>query len=302
MASGKTVSICFDMHDWPQVACLERLKQCDIYMKRSYLESELSSLPCELSQKVHPYGLYFPFSPSSVSHEIKTYMGAVRSGFMRGINHGRESVMLAARDSLRLLLKSTPPFTPLSHLESISGGNNTVLFQVRLWDPKDHSSAFSKTVDQINQTRIDIVRNLKRHFPGHFVGGITPSTYSQSVCPELHTSSSANPSEYISLVSQSKIVIAEQGLHGTHGAKLGEYFAASRCILSEPSFYSLPHQPKNGEDYIEFKGVDQCMQQLDSLLKNPSVIDDYASNAQKFYKNSLNPIEATMRPFSENLL
>ena len=279
LTNDQTIKACYDMADWPQIASTTHLEHCDIYLKRSYLPEEINKLPSSLRAKILPYGLYFPFSPLSLKHELLSYWSAIRSSNARSTSDLKEAALKGIWDTTRYILKNDPPFTPLHKLESIQGGENTILFQVRLWDPKQH-----------------IVRALKSNFPTKFVGGITPTPYSEKICPELHTTLSPTPKNYISLLAQSKIVIAEEGLHGTHGAKLGEYFAAGRCILSEPSFYTLPHQPRDGVDYLEFTTPEKCVELVNDLLANPSKIDELISNARNLYKEKLNPVTATTSP------
>lgn len=295
---GSVTRVCYDMLDWPQIASLDHLSYCDFYMKRSFLDSEVAKVSSALRQKILPFGLYFPFSPNSVSYELNSHLKFVLSSGRASFQKFRSSLHCSAINVARLVLKREPPFTRIESLEGMAGGGQQVLFQVRLWDPQTNYSNFSKTIEQINQTRIDLVRNLKKNFGSRFVGGITPSAYSKKVCPELISSHSASSKDYLKLVSASKICIAEEGLHGSHGAKFGEYFAAGRCVVSEPSFYRLPFPPRDGEDLLEFKGVDHCMAQVEKLLSSAALVNEVSANARKLYQSKLNPVFSVGRVIS----
>jgi len=287
---AEPIHICFDMADWPDIASMGALDFCDVYVKRSYSQPLLHALPSHYQAKIIPYGFYFACSQASLIGEFRAALANWRAGFVRSWGSPMGSALTELfRWVARAVIKRSSAFIPLSRLESISGGELMVFYHTRVWDPSGHKSSASKTLEELNETRISLVRKLKQELPDHFLGGITPSDYARRVCPELITPFGSDVNSYLELMAKAKIVITEEGLHGSTGSRLGEYFAAGRCVVSEALVYDVPRAPVNKQDWHEYHTVDECVEICKSLLNDANKVEQTIANARRYYSDWASP-------------
>ncbi len=287
--SGEILDICFDMGDWPEIASIAALDACDIYVKRSLSYQHLSTLPEQYKAKIVPYGFYFACSQESLGMEFKAARAYWLDRLASGASNGYMASIFLARWIARALFKRKPLFIPLSSLEAINGGENTVFYHARIWNPVHHRTHASKTIEALNNTRMNLVRTLKEGLGEKFIGGITPSEYASRICPELITPHGSDSASYMKLLSQSKIVITEEGLHGSTGSRLGEYFAANRCVVSEALYYEVPNQPINGKHWHVYNSVSECLEICQRLIEDPILIEETIQNISSFYNEYSSP-------------
>ena|GEM_PF-5597520 len=294
--NGEKINVCFDMADWPDILSYEALDVAHIYVKRSYSSSALATIPEEIKKKIMPYGLYFAFSPGSFEHELKAHKAIFLSELSRPIGKPLQALISAVRSLLKLALLNEAPFLHYDRLVNIVGGENTVFYQTRVWDPANVYSEISKTTSEINETRIHLVSELKERLGDQYIGGIIDSDYARKVCPELITPNKVCVSGYLALLGQSKIVIADQGLHGSFGAKFAEYFAAGRCIVGDMPYYDLPDAPVNGIHYSVYTDVAHCVSICEELLSNVNRVDSYMREAKHYFESVSDPVLSLVAP------
>lgn len=289
--SGVVKKVCFDMGDWPEFASFKALDYCDMYVKRSYSESHLEVLPVMYKKKVTPYGLYFACSSNRLNQEVKV----VWSVFINTLLFQRDNLLGKFREVMSMLfkvgIKRKPIYLPIDALESISGGNHFVFYHTRLWDPKLHRSHFGKTIKQLNNERIELVRALKNHLGERFRGGVMPSELASNLCPDLITPLESHESAYLKHLAAATVVVTEEGLHGSSGSRLGEYFAAGRCIVCEQPRFDTLKMPVNGIDWHLFQTPQECVELCEKLLKDDALVDKTMLNASTFYNENLKPLK-----------
>jgi hypothetical protein len=189
--------------------------QMDMYGKRSLTMSDAA-------EGIVPLGFHFNYS-----------FGLHRLLWKKGFFHSRNRVeILRSLDWLRI--------TNMSHLDmrvphlfsppADHGGK--VIFYTRLWDPsRGTDQEERKRRHHMNEMRIQIVRTLRRM--ENNVSGIFPDTFARHTCPELLVPEEETTKQnYLSKLRSADIGIANEGLKGSPGWKIGEYVVGSKCIIS----------------------------------------------------------------------
>lgn len=144
--------------------------------------------------------------------------------------------------------------------------------------------------NSINQTRIQIMRALKKEFGEAFTGGMFHDALSQQLCPDLVLPvSEVRKKAYLDRMKQSDICIGTMGLHKSIGWKMGEYIAASRAIVSEPLMYVVPGDYSSGQHYLPFNSVSGCCEQAAVLFSNPDKLYHMKQANHRYYLDYLEP-------------
>ena len=173
----------------------------------------------------------------------------------------------------------------------------------RLWDPSTIiiDPAVSNEINLyrqymkdewscINQSRIAVVRLLKKQFGTDFYGGVIQDAFSEKMCPDLILPKNAvRKKAYLDRMKLSDICIGTMGLHKSIGWKMGEYVASSRAIVSEPLAYVLPGSFAEGKNYLEFTSPEMCCEKVTSLYSNPDRLYKMKQENFKYYQEFLEP-------------
>jgi len=277
----------FDMNDGYDY-CIEPiryyLKNSDFYFKRSFSPEKNRELLSEFCTsdpgsdpviaKMKPLGLYYfvtyPHSP---------------------INR---SLLIQAVRYFQRLRKADAYFTPSrfenrGKLEVVESPK--ILFYTRLWNPADYGSASWKAQSaQTNAVRCELVRALREKYGKQFMGGIQRSEYAMKIARDLVVSSKETErSRYLKSIKSCDICVSSTGLHMSIPGKVGEYVAAARAIVSEKLFYEVPGNFAEGKNYLSFDGVEDCLEKIDSLVKNPRLVYEMKLANQRYYENYLRP-------------
>ncbi|MEE8113169.1 MAG: hypothetical protein V3T23_02325 [Nitrososphaerales archaeon] len=284
------LTVGFDMGDYPHIASIEGLDLCDIYVKRSYDSSLLSSLPSGYRQKVVPLGMYHACSPKQPFAETHLILSACVGAASLGISAFRKTLV----NTTRLLVRSAfgrqaafPMVDRFRQLRSI--GQQTVFFHTRIWDPNIHKSFYGRNIREVNAFRKSLVSALRDNLGEKFIGGIIENDYARRDCPDLISSHSADFSTYMNLLKNSRIAITETGLHASTGSRLPEYFAAGRCIVSEPLEFEIPIPPTDGIEWHTYQDVDSCMEVCIDLLNDIVSVDSAMTKAATYYDQHVMP-------------
>lgn len=163
----------------------------------------------------------------------------------------------------------------------------TVLFLTRLWPLTEETVGLH---DYINETRIAIIRALRKAYGEYFIGGVSDSPLSRELCPDLIMPKSMTVREkYLDIMKQADICIGSMGLRESIGWKTGEYIAASRAIVHERFHYSVPGDFAIGKNYFDFDTVDECVAHVEYLYKNPDALYAMKQANQQYYQEWLRP-------------
>lgn len=270
---GKT--ILYDLWDGYHNPTAMRLglNQADFYFKRSFSREKNQLLFPEDCPKMYPLGFNYhvaypgtPFAEPLWKSAAKSVLGRVPERYF------------------------TPDKFEGSPKPSQQPPN--ILFLTRLWDPREPglSEAAGLEREQINHTRIAVLRALSEQYGPRFIGGLNDTPLSRMLAPELIVPDSlTNRKQYLRLLRESDICIATTGLHGSIGWKTGEYVAAAKAIVSEPLGYEVPGDFRNGTHYLSFTSPEECLTRANSLLDNPDKLLSMQRANEAYYQNNLRP-------------
>jgi hypothetical protein len=296
--SGLTRDICFDMQDSAGFHYPEMLEACDIYFKRSYRQENIARLAGPLREKVRPYGLNFacsspcskfdfhlrlssllegrPISPKSKLKQMHTlYISYMRNWFPR---------FKEATSYFHI-----PPFPSL--FESIPNGSAPprIIFQTRAWDPRHQKWLSQAALRQLNDSRAETIRALRLEFGDAVIAGLKDESFAREHYPDCIASQNTDKTSYLRLLRDSTICVQTTGLYGSSGWKLAEYFAAGKCIVTEPILDILPAPLQEGKHILTFTNPQQCVSHCRYLLDNPESAMRMANENFLYYLSEVEP-------------
>ncbi|WP_324721962.1 glycosyltransferase [Salinimicrobium sp. HB62] len=266
----------FDLADNSEIKH-DLYKEADFYVKRMLLNTDYTR-----SEKLIPYGLYFPVYYRNP--ELK-YL------FLKDSSLIKYSLKYWKSISALLDLKDGISVNELKNVESEPAEGEQVIFRARLWDPGNNSTSWKKEERIIlNEQRIEINRALKRQFGSKFTGGILRNEYSENICPDLVLPGEEyHRKKYFKILKTASIGIVNQGLEGSIGAKLGEYVANGLAILTTPvSQYEIPGF-EEGKNYLTYKNAAECIELVNELFHNVASRKKLQRNNKEYYATVLHP-------------
>lgn len=269
--------VLFDMMDGYFYNCPEvvqrRFAEADVIFKRSFSVEKNQQFPEGIRKKLRPLGLnYYVTSPGSPLDGNLSW----KNRAVRWIKDGNCYVQ-----DFEAEMKTVP-------------AEPKILFMTRLWDPNEQAiqghPEFSKQWEEVNESRIALNRALRARFPRQFTGGLSDTPYAREHCPELIIPKYMTGKRfYLRRMKQTEICIASTGLHESIGWKLAEYVAAGRAIVSEPLRYEVPGGFASGQNYLEYTTPEECIAQVEALLKAPAALQTMAQNNAAYYREWLRP-------------
>lgn len=251
--------------------------EADFYVKRMLLKTDYAK-----SQKLIPYGLYYP---------VYYRNPKLKYLFLKDPSLLKYSLKYWKSVSAILDLKDGISVNELKNVESNPAEDCQVIFRARLWDPGNNSTSWKKEERIIlNEQRVEINRALKKKFGSKFTGGILRNDYSENICPDLVLPGEEyHRKKYLQILKTASIGIVNQGLEGSIGAKLGEYVANGLAILTTPvTQYEIPEFVE-GENYLTYKNAGECIAMVDELVQNKASRKKLQRNNKKFYARVLHP-------------
>lgn len=165
------------------------------------------------------------------------------------------------------------------------GGAETVLFQVRCWEP--HESGDPDDRHRVNEARAQVIRTLRLEFGSRFQGGFQRRDYAHERYPDCITTLPDDQPGYLSLVRRAGIVVGSTGLHGSLPWKLAEYAAMSRAVVAERNENAVPDSHRGV--YATYDSVDECVEQCARLLDDSSLRQERQEAAQALWRNHVRP-------------
>ncbi len=292
--SGRQCLVCFDMHDSMEIDSAEKLRACDIYFKRSYSQPYINTLPDTLAGRIYPFG----FNYACCSHYERRHIvnqlishHCVTNKFQTG---KLASIKTIFKKSFRLLLQGQSRF-PLYHKFEAgpdNPGSGEILFQTRVWDPKDSPESYRRDPEKhrrLNEDRANTVRALRSAFGNAFTGGLEPTDFAVRYFPDCLTNLKTDKEEYLELVKQCSIAVTTTGLHDSTGWKLPEFVAASRCVVTEPIKYAIPGSFVEHRNYLSFTTPKDCVNACRKLIADKQLAKSMRESNCLYYQKSLSP-------------
>lgn len=250
------------------------LKECDVYFKRSFSEEKNRRLLPDYADKMYPLGLNYhvtcwenPINEPMWKHLLKPVMGRAPDRYFTPE-----------------IFEGTP--------ERTAGKPPRILFLTRLWD--DHEPTFSEADNAertyINEMRIEIIRQLQARYGDAFIGGLNDNALSRAWAPELILPKKyTERKKYLKLLRESDICIGSMGLFESIGWKTAEYVAAAKGIVNERLHYSVPGDFAEGKNYLAFETVQQCLDAVDRLVKDPEMLYAMKRTNAEYYRKYMKP-------------
>jgi hypothetical protein len=298
--------ICYDLHDSDRVVAIDRLVASDIYFKRTYTAETGLLLRPEESRKLRPFGL----NVHAVGHRDKgalqrlTVEARIRKGLSTPLSRHEVTYRLVVLASIhrplaaqawirrRCIAKARDLEAPPQ--QALSG---TVLFQTRLWTRDE--AAREPDLDQLNTTRAELVRQMRRAFKSCFRGGLISNPLARKAYADCITDLPTTQAGYLEEVKRAQIAIVSRGLHQSAPWKLAEYLASSRCIVSEVSNVVLPEPLRSEKNVFWFNSVEGCLASVDRLLTNPMLAREMQVENAKYYLRAVNPGSLVLHTLKE---
>ncbi|MBA4159094.1 MAG: hypothetical protein H0X65_16695 [Gemmatimonadetes bacterium] len=281
--SGKAIPACFDLRDQSYIFYPSALEHCSIYFKRSYHELDVESLSEDVRSRVRPFGLTYPCS------DLRSYpvlARAVARAAFRAV--GRPKELLSWPYKL-LDYGRLPGPADFEH-SSAASKEPVIVFQPRLWE---QSELVGECAATINEQRIEMVVELRRAFGERFCGGLVPTPLARERYPELV--SSIHPRSYPQLARRSLIGVYTRGLHHSTAWKLGEYFAASMCVVAEPVRNELPAPLQADRHYLPFASAAGCVDACARILDDPERQQRMRVAAYEYFMQEVRPAARLLR-------
>lgn len=282
-----TIHVYYDLHDSYEID-LNALANVDLYFKRSYAADHIRGLPT--NRKIVPLGLYY----SVLDREADGY-NLQRSLLARNTKACFRNILLAAR--VNKLAGRHLVYAPrIDELEQYPdyGAPARAIFMVKAWDPAETRAGTAEKVvevEQTNEVRAQCIRLLRKHFGVNCLSGFAHNDYAMKyyrdcLLPEEHIS---RPQTYIQILKAFPIAIATTGLHGSIGAKLAEYVAHSKAIVSEQLNYQVGEYFADGQNYLSFTSAEECVAQVDCLFTDQARRNQLMTNNYRYYHSFLRP-------------
>lgn len=283
------IKLAYDTDDGGMVIS-EALDWCDVYFKRSYSQG----IHAPISAKIQPLGLYYlAYGPGmGFARRLLRNPHALRDGgFARALKllvlHNRALsafLSLQGGSSVNWYHK----FEGAARLQKEPG----IVFMTQLWKP--HPGADKAIIDErleINQTRCECIRLLRKEFGGLFHGGVYPDDYALATHPQCVITDKRvfHKRNYLARMHGSDIGVATKGLFGSNGGKLSEYTAAAKAIVSEELSFQVPGEFLSGQNYLQFTTPQQCVAQVQTLVEDPDLRYEMMRRNQRYYLNHLRP-------------
>jgi hypothetical protein len=273
-------NIAVDLSDQRDLVHLPDLNWADAYFKRSYDLLALAWLGRQRSRAIRPFGLNSPaISFAAAGAIMRARIGAAWTG--AGL----------ARDFRRLLALpdltdfEAPPDAPTEPL---------VLLQTAVWDSE------APDTDEVNEQRVLVIRALRERLGGRFIGGLLPTALARANHPELITDLPVRMRRYPRVVRRALIGVNVRGLHNSVGFKLGEYLAASRCIVGDPPSATLPTPLQPGRHYLAAVSTDELLQACELLLSEPARAAEMRAANWHYYLAQVEPGAQMLRVLEQS--
>ena len=272
-------TVIYDAHDWNWID-EKILSDADFYFKRSYDETFVSQL--KDGAKVFPLGLNY-----QVVGDERDVFQLKRAAFYGG------------KDKIKALIKGLHlgKFGETEQLGKMQSYPRIdlppkVLFMTRVWDTNlIENKSRKEAVEQINETRAECVRQLKREFGTRFFGGLAHDDYAVKNFKDclLPDGNFSNKRKYLEILKEFPVCIATTGLNGSNGWKLGEYVAFSKAIVTEPLQFQVTGDFNNETNYLKFTTLEEAVKSVAQLFEDKNLRLEMMMNNFRYYQTFVKP-------------
>jgi hypothetical protein len=315
-STGQVRKIYVDLLDGEGIGSAGGLEDCDFYFKRAYRTSFLDTVMRfpQYRHKILPFGLYFPVSSYNQHSELRRALIAeIAFGLklkrpkesIRRISHRLSTVIENLRRTNRFDDYSkneksqfeAPPDTP---------DVKRIVFLTRVFDIDEGWNALNRDyVIGLNEERAAIIRGMRRHFGTRFVGGLMSDPFSRQHYADCIAEVSTVRADYLRLLKESRVAVTTKGLVDSIPGKLAEYFAASRCVLTDPLLFELPYEVQHRKHVMVFGSVDEAITAGEELLRDDTLASHMRHENHRLYRESVEPSRTMLRcietAFSRNI-
>lgn len=300
--SGKITRISFDFHDFSNFYCSKNLAISDLYYRANYSQSVVDSMVNRKhAAKMRPFGLYFAPRPNKDQAVVLRYIGSMFSAVQK---YGIGSFVPTSYEKLYALYTQVyiNYFANYRHKLRAAQYNSSgkksagpvIFFNPRCWPAKEDS------VQQINDTRAEIIRKCKRRFGDKFLGGFINTEYARKNYPTEVLERHIPHSEYIRLVKSAHINIYTQGMNNCISWKLLEYLAAGSAVVGERISNDLPVDELREDIFLPFSSPIECVERIAELLQEPDRLLAIQQASHEWYMSHLSPVRKMERIILEN--
>jgi len=280
-----------DFRDQSDVLSKDLLRECHVYLKRSYYAPDLNSFG-EEAAKVRPLGLNYACRSPGLACAVFT---ALAPGVSR-----------SPRQAFRFLRKlprfwrAVPP-AGLFERTPNDPREPTVIFQTRVWEEGDTGQ---EPVDAINEPRVALVRALRQAFGPCFRGGLVPTPLARRRYPDVVAQGDWRKTAFIRMSSRQSVVVCTRGLHHSTAWRITESMAAAQCLVVEPPRNALPVPLVEGTHFLGFVSPDECVAACRAMLNDPARACAMREANYQYYRAEIAPAvwvanrlaEVTARP------
>lgn len=289
-----TQRLLIDLIDSAMLQAPQALALVDCYAKRSLRATTDTTAP---GVRFMPYGLQYAARSSAMSarHQAMLHWRAVyRGGQFYGL---RQKVDSALQAGYRLIQRRTAfSQTAPMHLTAFEGAQVTkatrVFFATRVYGEDEAPHAVDRQV--ANEMRVALIRALRTAFGDRYVGGLRPSKYAYDHYADCIVVNPDNRTWHHDMGLASLIHVNSAGLHGSTGWKFAEALAQLSCLVSEPSLDRQPEPCRDGEHFLAFATIDQCVEHCENLLQDTERATELRESGHRYYQRHVRP-EALMR-------
>lgn len=281
---GRTVA--YDLGDDTRVDSSIDLDLVEYCFKRSYSENVVS---VNLHKdKIKPLGFaYDVMAPKAMA-------------FRRAIlNRSKVNVIKEIVKGSRFLscftnAQSTVRTCSIDRFEAAHGNFTLpprVIFLTRLWDPmRAGDSGKGDMRAEINNTRLEVVRLLKRNLGGESIVGLVPTKYSKEKYSELCVSKAMTArANYIKRMTECVVGVSTNGLERTNQFKIAEYVAAGRGVVSERNEVVVTGEFLEDINFKGFSSAEECLIKITDLLSDEDALSKMMADNVRYYWEHLEP-------------
>lgn len=238
---------------------MPEFSHCDLYFKRC-----VSAEDVKLGGRIRPFGLNYSCRSTRATLRLLSLFGPID--------------VIRRRGAWKTLLYV--PLYPEYERKPAQAASPTILFQARLWDPVDCPGD-----EQVNEDRVRLLLALRSEFKDRLAGGLTRTSYAMQHYPELLTEHPSWASRYVRWARENLISIGFRGLFGSLGFKIAEAFAASQCLVFEPTTVYLSADAP----LAIYRSTEECVKICDHFLSHPSEANELRNQAWEYYRNEVEP-------------
>lgn len=283
IADGRRLRVCFDIHDRSYLFSAKELAASDVYFKRDHYPPDVEKLAPEVRCKVAPFGPIF--GPGNRRGALSLFAGWVRYAAQRP-KRAKDSLKHLS-DYLRLPVTKDFERAPDQDLPP------KVLLQTRLWTEAEVTGA--PFAPEINEERVGVVRALRKELGDRFVGGALPTPFARQMYPDVVCHWDTRRSAYLKTMQTCRVGIYTKGLHHATAWKLGEYAAASMCIVASGFRFTFVEPFTESRNYHAYETPEQCVAHCVRLLENDEEARAMSRANHEYYVNHIRPAKQMRR-------